>query len=88
MTDAEALDHIIQTAKNFAKVISKDMPTDDNVSALAMHCAKHIVAMSMAANETKNELVAHTAVAGLVLLLYRKDIVDKITLVNATNVKD
>lgn len=88
MTDAEALNHIIQTAKNFANVISKDMPKNDDVSALAMHCGKHILAMSIAAKETKDELVAHTAIAGLVLLLYRKDLVDKITLVNATNVKD
>lgn len=88
MTDAEAFQHIIDVAKQFTDIVAKDFPETTDLKKVMLACAKHIVALHAASTASGDELITATAVVGMALLLNRKDQVDKITLVNATNVKD
>lgn len=87
MTDTEAFQHIIDVAKEFSDTVTKDFPETTDVNEIMRHCGKHILTLC-AAYEIGNKITLPTAIVGMALLLNRKDQVDKITLVNATNVKD
>lgn len=87
MTDAEAFQHIIYVAKKFSKTVTNNFTETTDLKVVMRYCAKHILALS-AASKMGSEITMSTAIVGMALLLNRKDQVDKITLVNATNVKD
>lgn len=88
MTDAEAFQHIIDVAKKFSDTIMKDFPETTDLRDIMLACSKHIIGISIAREVAEDRLTTATAIVGLALLLNRKDQVDKITLVNATNVKN
>lgn len=88
MTDAEAFQHIINVAKSFSDTVTNHFPETTDLKEVMRNCAKHIVALCVTSKAQGSELTTATAIVGMALLLNRKDQVDKITLVNATNVKD
>lgn len=88
MTDAEAFQHIIDVAKQFSDRVTKDFPETTDLQEVMRTCAMRIVAVHMADAAAGKSITTATAIVGMALLLNRKDQVDKITLVNTTNVKD
>lgn len=88
MTEAEAFQHIIDVAKQYSDKVTKDFPLTTDLKEVMHTCAMRIVALQMANAIAGNSMTTATAIVGMALLLNRKDQVDKITLVNATNVKD
>lgn len=87
MTDAETFQHIINVAKKFSETVTNNFTETTDLKVVMYYCAQHIHALS-AASKLGSEITMSTAIVGMALLLNRKDQVDKITLVNATNVNN
>ena len=88
MTDAEAFQHIINVAKKFSETVTNNFTETTDLKDFMRCCAQHILILSATASKMSSEVTMSTAIVGMALLLNRKDQVDKITLVNATNVSN
>lgn len=87
MTDAQAFNHVIETAKEFADRIDKNINNTTDLNEFMSSVAANVIALAMA-SQTGSPVTTAKVIIGLTLLLRRPDDINKITLVNATNVKD
>lgn len=87
MTDAEAFNHVIEVAKSFADKVDKNIPRTTDLDEFMKHVAINIMELAMAVR-IGSPITTAEVIIGLTLLLKRPDDINKITLVNATNVKD
>lgn len=88
MTDAEAFKHIIDTAERFAASVVDAVPETDDLHEFMVKAGANIMALMIASKSDAIGIVGPTAITGLALLLKRKELVDKFTLINATNTKE
>ena len=87
MTDTEAFNHVIEVAKSFADKVDKNIPRTTDLDEFMKRVAINITALAMA-TRISSPITTAEVIIGLTLLLRRPDDINKITLVNATNVKD
>ena len=87
MTDAQAFNHVLETANGFANKIDANIMRTTDLKEFISSIAMNITALAAAAHVGSPVMTAEVII-GLTLLLRRPDDINKITLVNATNVKD
>ena len=87
MTDAQAFNHVLETANGFANKIDANILRTNDLKEFMNSIAMNITALAAAA-QVGSPVTTAEVIIGLTLLLRRPDDINKITLVNATNVKD
>lgn len=87
MTDAQAFNHVLETANGFANKIDANILRTNDLKEFMSSVAMNITALAAAA-QIGSPITTAEVIIGLTLLLRRPDDINKITLVNATNVKD
>lgn len=87
MTDAQAFNHVLETANGFANKIDANILRTNDLKEFMSSVAMNITALAVAA-QVGSPVTTAEVIIGLTLLLRRPDDINKITLVNATNIKD
>lgn len=87
MTDAQAFNHVLETANGFANKIDANVMRSNDLHEFMSSVTMNITALAAAA-QIGSPVTTAEVIVGLTLLLRRPDDINKITLVNATNVKD
>jgi hypothetical protein len=87
MTDAQAFNHLLETANGFANKIDANIMRTNDLHEFMNNVTMNAMALA-AATQICSPITTAKVIIGLTLLLRRPDDINKITLVNATNVKD